>query len=297
MKITLFGLCFLVLLGSAASSQTDPYGLPAGAQIIEVQPLQSMKHPHRALVLWMQSPLKVPRDNPDDPYTCPEYTRGSHYSGATRVSLVDQQTKKIINTIKILNFQGDDTFDIPYRIESGLYYHVSGVPKGQEGKPTIMWLQRLQRRRPRRGIRPVRCRRLHGTAHYVDRLPRGPRPGDPISRGLDRDFGKPEVHPDCLMGGLSVQQAPGVARLLEICHRLPGESREPGYLRGPLSAASREVHRPIDFHPGRPLIAPGGLPNQAGLTERPGPFRALSMGEPPLPREPSRTQSGGGNRD
>ena len=141
MKIILFGLCFLVLLGSAAFSQTDHYGLPAGAQVIEVQPLQSMKHPHRALVLWMQSPLKVPRDNPDDPYTCPEYTRGSHYRGATRVSLVDPQTKKIINTIKILNSEGDDTFDIPYRIESGLYYHVSGVPKGKEGKPTIVWLK------------------------------------------------------------------------------------------------------------------------------------------------------------
>jgi hypothetical protein len=141
MKITLFGLCFLVLLGSAASGQTDHYGLPAGGQIIEVRPIRSLQHPHRALVLWMQSPLKIPRDNPDDPYTCPEYTRGSYYSGATRVSLVDSQTKKIINTINILNFQGDDTFDIPYRIESGLYYHVPGVPKGKEGKPAIMWLR------------------------------------------------------------------------------------------------------------------------------------------------------------
>ena len=87
MKITLFGLCFLVLLGSAASSQMDNYGLPAGGQIIEVQPIESIKHPHRALMLWMQSPLKVPRDNPDDPYTCPEYTRGSHYSGPTRVQI------------------------------------------------------------------------------------------------------------------------------------------------------------------------------------------------------------------
>ncbi len=141
MKITLFGLCFLVLLGSAASSQTDQYGLPPGARIIEVQPLQSRQHPHRALVLWMQSPLKVPRDNPGDIYTCPEYTRGSHYSGRTRVSLVDQRTNKIINTINILNSEGDDTFDIPYRIESGLYYHVPGVPKGKEGKPTVMWLR------------------------------------------------------------------------------------------------------------------------------------------------------------
>jgi len=141
MKTTLFGLCFLVLLGSAALSQMDTYGLPAGGQIIEVQPIQSIKHPHRTLMLWMLNPLKVPRDYPDDIYTCPEYTRGSHYRGSTRVSLVDPQTKSIINTIKILNFEGDDIFDIPYRIESGRYYHVPGVPKGKEGKPTIMWLR------------------------------------------------------------------------------------------------------------------------------------------------------------
>jgi hypothetical protein len=141
MKTTIFSLCFLVLLGSAAASQTDTYGLPAGGQVIEVQPLQSVKHLHRALLLWMQGPLKVPRDNPEDPYTCPEYTRGSHYSGPTRVSLVDLQTKKIINTINILNFEGNDSFDIPYRIEKGLYYHVEGVPQGKEGKPTIMWLR------------------------------------------------------------------------------------------------------------------------------------------------------------
>ena len=110
--------------------------------MIEVQPIQSTKHPHRALLLWMLNPLKVPRDTPDDPYTCPEYTRGSHYQGPTRVSLVDPQTKKIINTLKIQNpLEGQDTFDIPYRIESGLYYHVAGVPQGKEGKPTIMWLK------------------------------------------------------------------------------------------------------------------------------------------------------------
>jgi hypothetical protein len=141
MIITWCSLCLLVLFGSPAFSQTDHYDLPSGAQVIEVQPLRSAKHPQRALMLWMLKPLKVPRDNPDDLYTCPEYTRGSHYTGPTRVSLVDPQAKKIINTIKILNYEGDDTFDIPYRIESGLYYHVAGVPKGKEGKPTIMWLK------------------------------------------------------------------------------------------------------------------------------------------------------------
>jgi len=109
MKTTVCSLCLLVLLGSAAFSQTDDYGLPPGGQVIEVQPIQSAKQPHRALMLWMLNPVKIPRDNPDDLYTCPEYTRGSHYTGPTRVSLVDLQAKKIINTIKILNHEGDDT--------------------------------------------------------------------------------------------------------------------------------------------------------------------------------------------
>jgi hypothetical protein len=141
MRTTLFALACLVLFGSVAFGQTDPYGLPAGARIIEVRPVPSSQHPHRALLLWMQSPLKVPRDNPADPYTCPELTRGSHYTGPTRVSLVDSRAKKIINTIKVLNYDGDDAFDIPYRIENGFYYHVEGVPKGSEGAPTIMWLK------------------------------------------------------------------------------------------------------------------------------------------------------------
>ena len=142
MKTALFSLGFLVLLGSPAFGQMDHYALPPGGQVIEVQPIQSTKHGQRALLLWMLNPLKVPRDTPDDPYMCPEYTRGSYYQGPTRVSLVDPQTKKIINTLKIQNpLEDRDTFDIPYRIESGLYYHVAGVPKGKEGKPTIMWLK------------------------------------------------------------------------------------------------------------------------------------------------------------
>jgi hypothetical protein len=142
MKTALFSLGFLVLLGPPAFGQMDHYALPPGGQAIEIQPIQSTKNGQRAILLWMLNPVKVPRDTPDDPYMCPEYTRGSYYQGPTRVSLVDQQTKKIINTLKIQNpLEDQDTFDIPYRIKSGLYYHVAGVPKGNEGKPTIMWLK------------------------------------------------------------------------------------------------------------------------------------------------------------
>lgn len=139
--LCILGLLFLGALPAAA--QVDSYGLPPGAQVIEVQPIQSQKYPQRALILWMLNPQKVPRDNPDDPYTCPEYTRGSFYQGPTRVSLVDQKTKKITNTIKIITeyLGGEDSFDIPYRIQKGFYYHVEGAAKGKEGKPTIMWLK------------------------------------------------------------------------------------------------------------------------------------------------------------
>src|SRR3984893_6796663 len=92
---------------------------------------------------WMINPTKHPRETPGEPYTCPEYTRGGYYSGPTRVSLVDTQTHRVINTVKILTgeSEGEDEFDLPYNIRSDFYYHVEGVPKESEGKPTIMWLK------------------------------------------------------------------------------------------------------------------------------------------------------------
>ncbi|HEX7518121.1 MAG TPA: hypothetical protein VF345_12660 [Chthoniobacterales bacterium] len=140
MKITLLLAC--VCLSTAPAFATSPgeeYKLADGAIIIETQPVT----PNRSLILWMVRPTKHPRDTPADPYTCPEYTRGSYYSGATRVSLVDPQTRRVINTVKISQElgEGGDGFDIPYNIRSDYYYHVEGVPKETEGKPTIMWLR------------------------------------------------------------------------------------------------------------------------------------------------------------
>ena len=89
----------------------------------------------------MVQPTQHPRDTPGEPYTCPEYTRGSYYSGATRISLVDPQTRKVINTVKIASGEGADEFDLPYQIRSDYYYHVEGAAREAEGKPTIMWLK------------------------------------------------------------------------------------------------------------------------------------------------------------
>ncbi len=140
MKITLL-LAGIILLAvpSVAQRKGRDYKLPAGALIIETEAVKT----NRALILWMLKPKRIPRDLPDEPYTCPEETRGSYYNGPTRVSLVNTRTRSIINTVSIREEynEGADEFDVPYQIHSGSYYHVEGVPVGLEGKPRIMWLR------------------------------------------------------------------------------------------------------------------------------------------------------------
>ncbi len=140
MKIKLLLVCaFISATAAFAASSNGEDQLPNGAVVVETQSVA----PNRALLLWMLNPTKHPRESPDEPYTCPEYTRGSYYRGETRVSLVDTQTHRVINTVKILSEDdaGGDQFDLPYNIRADLYYHVEGVAKESEGKPTIMWLQ------------------------------------------------------------------------------------------------------------------------------------------------------------
>ena len=128
-KITVIALLlFLTATGFAQRTKPD-YGLPAGALVIETQSLAANGHADRALVLWMVSPERNPIGyDADDPYTCPDETRGSHYSGPTRVSLVDTKTNKVINTVEVADNEGQDTLDIPYAIRKGRYYDVLGEP-------------------------------------------------------------------------------------------------------------------------------------------------------------------------
>ena len=131
-----------VLEARAASGQGKIGGLPAGARVIEQRALDSKTHPNRALVLWMLRPAKHPREVPDETYTCPEYTRGSYYSGPTRVSLIDSRRRRVINTVVIKPdyWEAGDTFDLPFQILPGLSYRVAAAQGGKEGKPVIMWL-------------------------------------------------------------------------------------------------------------------------------------------------------------
>jgi len=143
MRNTLYAFVALLVIAPAAQAQARraPYGLPAGALVLEERPLELEGGKTRALVLWMLRPKRYPRGS-DEIYTCPEETRGSFYRGPARVSLVDTAARRVVNTLKVIQdySHGEDEFDIPYRIR-GSYYHVPGVAGGREGRPTILHLK------------------------------------------------------------------------------------------------------------------------------------------------------------
>ena len=137
--VALFAVIFaLFVLTNVAQTEANQYNLPAGAKLIETQIITSTPHANRALILWMINPKRNPR-NATEPYTCPDETRGSYYSGPTRVSLVDTDTKKIINTLSVKE-EDEDSFDIPYLIHESGYYSKRANPKAKESKPFLITL-------------------------------------------------------------------------------------------------------------------------------------------------------------
>ena len=137
----LFGC--LILFAAPSEAQSNIRGLPSDAVIVERRKLLPAAHPDREIVLWMIKPSKNPTNYAaDDIYTCPDQSRGSHYSGPARVSLINSATNTIINTLKLAKEyeDGQDSLDLPYAIRRGYYYRVDSVKKG-EVKPDIIWLR------------------------------------------------------------------------------------------------------------------------------------------------------------
>ncbi len=119
--------------------------LPREAVVLESRQLGPTKGRSRTLVLWMVNPKRNPLSyKRDEPYTCPDQTRGSYYQGPTRVSLLDSVTRKLINTISVSSYDSDsgDTLDLPYDIRPRYYYLVEKTsPRTGQGKPTIIWFR------------------------------------------------------------------------------------------------------------------------------------------------------------
>jgi hypothetical protein len=124
--------CFVLCFASQALGQAKISGLPAGAVVVETRKLPALKHGSRALALWMLNPKRNPNGYaPDEIYPCPDQSRGSYYSGPTRVSLLDRATKSIINTIKLAGADedGGDNVELPYAIRRGYYYRVETLTR------------------------------------------------------------------------------------------------------------------------------------------------------------------------
>jgi hypothetical protein len=154
--VRLIGLGLLSTALMLAAPETPYAGLPDGAVLVEEQPLQAWAHADRAVLLWVwpsqDKPLKwqnaygemgsVPEDGSDG-YTCPEQSTGhSHfYRTRTRVSLVDTQARRVLNTLPVENAFGK--FDIPFLIRAGYFYEVPGALPLHAGKPHILALKDL----------------------------------------------------------------------------------------------------------------------------------------------------------
>jgi hypothetical protein len=126
-----------------AQSLTD-LNLPPKAVVIERAPIPQRIDRDRELVLWMPSPQRHDRRefSESDPYTCPEWTLGSYYSGPTRISLMNTSAKRVINTVILRHARWPEhSFDIPYRIIGGYYYLVPGYKRGSEGRPALLALR------------------------------------------------------------------------------------------------------------------------------------------------------------
>lgn len=137
-------LAFLPAASAAEALSADPaaFGLPAAARVVEARRLPAPARQDRALVLWMLGPSRHERDRTLR-YTCPDETRGSYYSGPTRISLVDLVAQRIVNTVEVrdVHLGGRDTFDVPYRIHQGLYDLMAAQEGGGEGQPALLALR------------------------------------------------------------------------------------------------------------------------------------------------------------
>jgi len=121
--------------------------LPAGAMIIETADLTDAAGKPRELVLWMQHPDKILReiDHPGESY-CGDSVYGDHWYGPARLSLIDSERHKILNTLEIPDYfehPGDGrSFPIPFFV-SNAFYSVPSPNSKNEGTPKILNLRDL----------------------------------------------------------------------------------------------------------------------------------------------------------
>lgn len=140
------------LFASSLPAQNQPSAavqnlLPRDAMVIETADLSAAAGKPRELVLWMQSPEKILRavDHPGESY-CGDSVYGDHWYGPTRLSLIDADKHKILNTLEVPDFfehPGDGrSFPIPFFVPND-FYAVPNPDAKHEGTPKILNLRDL----------------------------------------------------------------------------------------------------------------------------------------------------------
>jgi hypothetical protein len=131
----------LLLFASLASAQSFEQLLPAGAKIIETADVSAVAKKSRMLVLWMVNPSKHIRGA--DGY-CGDVIYGDYWEGPTRLSLVDPEGQRLINTVIIKideEWTGrEDSFMLPFLVSND-YYAVRKQDAKKEGLPQILDLR------------------------------------------------------------------------------------------------------------------------------------------------------------
>ena len=137
-------------LDIATGQQTPPAQLkillPAGAEIIETANVSAIAGRPRLMMLWMLNPERDLNDLTRNQQggECSDLHRGDFgkfWKGPTRLSLVDPEVPKIINTIEVRDDCGGcrtpaDSFTIPLCVFSG--YSPAGKPAPDApGRPNL----------------------------------------------------------------------------------------------------------------------------------------------------------------
>lgn len=131
-------------LANAAILAGKADALPPGARLVETALIPGV--PGRAFLLWMAAPTRSEHPK-DQEYTCPDYSRGSCWSGPTRLSVVDVDQGVVRHTLPVVDpLERTDAFDLPYAIPAGPEFAYS-VPqpagKDRAGRPELLRLRDL----------------------------------------------------------------------------------------------------------------------------------------------------------
>src|SRR5262245_54447678 len=120
-------------MASATLAVTLSWGalLPSDSTVIEHATLPGPAR-DRAIVLWMIAPTASECPSASDwPTSCRDPTHSCFWRGRTRLSLIDTNASRVLNTIAIDDpMTGDDSFDVPRILRGWSPYRVrNGAPR------------------------------------------------------------------------------------------------------------------------------------------------------------------------